>query len=222
MPGFGRRDRQRDCFQVPHLADQNHVRVFPQRRPEGTRERLGMHFDFPLIDDALLVRVDKLNRVFYRQDMRVALAVDEVYHRSQRCRLARPGRPRHQHQPALFPRQLRQHRRQAQRSKRFDLRGDDPEDRPFAAPADKEVAAKPGQIGDFNAEVQVPLLFKAILLVARQDADQHGPQHVAGQLGVGELLHFPVQADGRRRPHGQMQVRRFARRPFFVKALQCP
>ncbi len=112
-----------------------------------------MDFDFALVDQTLLVRVDKLNRVFHRENMRGPLTVDQVYHRGQRRRLARSGWPRHQHQPALLARQFGQNRRQSQGGKRFDLGRDDAKDRAFAAPAHKEVDAEAGQVGDFNAEV---------------------------------------------------------------------
>ena len=57
-------------------------------------KRLRVGVQLALVDDAVLVRVQELDRVFDREDVVVALAVDLVDHRGQRRRLARAGRAR--------------------------------------------------------------------------------------------------------------------------------
>src|SRR3712207_7139233 len=48
---------------VPHLADQDDVRVLAQRGLEAEREARGVRAQLALVDDAALVRVQELDRV---------------------------------------------------------------------------------------------------------------------------------------------------------------
>ena len=61
-PGFGRFDGDRDGLQVAQLADQHDVRILAQRRPQRVLERVGVRVDLALVDQALLVLVDELDR----------------------------------------------------------------------------------------------------------------------------------------------------------------
>ena len=81
MPGFGSEQRRRNRFEVAHFADQNYVRVLTQ----GGAQRRGkvgrVHFHFALIDEAVLIAVQKLDRVFNRNEVVGAIGVDAVDHR---------------------------------------------------------------------------------------------------------------------------------------------
>ena len=61
-------------------------------RASGEGLRVGA--DLALVDDALLVAVEELDRVLDRHDVLLARLVDLVDHRRQRGRLARAGRAR--------------------------------------------------------------------------------------------------------------------------------
>src|SRR4029079_945357 len=75
-----------------HLADEYDVGVLAEGGLQGEREVLGVGADLALVDDALVVRVQELDRILDREDVLLALAVDRVEHRRQRRRLARSGR----------------------------------------------------------------------------------------------------------------------------------
>ena len=77
---------------------------------EAKRRRVGA--DLALVDDAVLVAVDELDRIFHRDDVAGPLLVDLVDHRGERRRLAGAGRAGHQHQAARPLRQLGADRRQ--------------------------------------------------------------------------------------------------------------
>ena len=64
----GFRDAQSgfDGFQVAHFADEHDVGIFAQGGAKRVRKRMRIGVDFALIDQALLVIVQKLDRVFDR------------------------------------------------------------------------------------------------------------------------------------------------------------
>ncbi len=106
VAGLGDAQRRLDRLQVAHLADQHDVRVLAQHRAQGVGEAVGVGAELALVDDALLVRVQVLDRVLDGDDVLVTLAVDLVEHRRQRRRLARAGRAGDQDQPARLLAQL--------------------------------------------------------------------------------------------------------------------
>jgi len=93
VTGLGDRQRRRDRLEVAQLTDQDRIRIFAQGVLEGIGERLGVAADLALVDDASLVLVDELDRIFDGDDVAFSLAVDLVDHRGERRRLAAAGRP---------------------------------------------------------------------------------------------------------------------------------
>ncbi len=91
VSGLGRLDRRLRRLGVAHLADQDHVRVLAQRAPERLAERGGVESDLALVDDALTVVMQELDRILDRDDVAAARGVDVADHRRERRRLARPG-----------------------------------------------------------------------------------------------------------------------------------
>ena len=71
-----------DRFQVPHLADEDHIGVFAQGGAQGIGERIRVCTEFPLVYHAFLVGVQVLDGVLDSQDVRLTLRVDNV---DQRC-----------------------------------------------------------------------------------------------------------------------------------------
>ena len=62
--------------------------IFAQRRAQRARERLRVRADFALIDQAVLERMDELDRIFHRQDVIAARLVEEIHERGERRRFA--------------------------------------------------------------------------------------------------------------------------------------
>jgi hypothetical protein len=114
VAGLRRGQRRADRLHVAHLADEDHVGVLAQRGLEAHREGLGVRPDLALVDDALLVRVQELDRVLDGEDVVVARLVDLVDDRRERGRLARARRPRDEDDPAGLLGEAADDRRQAE------------------------------------------------------------------------------------------------------------
>ncbi len=88
MPGLRRRNGQLNCFEVAHLSDENDVGIFAQGRAQGPAEGLCMTSDFSLTDQAAVILVNELDRIFDGNDVRLLFLVDGVNQRRQRCAFA--------------------------------------------------------------------------------------------------------------------------------------
>ena len=84
VPGFRGSYRKVDRFQVAHFADKDHVWVLPKNLLQRVREGVGVNAQFPLVDQRMLVGVDKLNWVLNRHDVDWLSAIHTVNHRSKR------------------------------------------------------------------------------------------------------------------------------------------
>src|SRR4051812_35098512 len=93
VAGFRRLNRYRYCFQVPHLAHQDNVRIFAQSSPESVLERPSVNPDLPLGDQAFLTGMHEFDRIFDGNDVIGASPVDQVDQSRQRGAFARAGRP---------------------------------------------------------------------------------------------------------------------------------
>ena len=101
MPGLGDGERGLDRLQVAHFTDQDDVRVLAQHILERGREGRRVGADLALVDDALLVVMDVLDRILDRHDVGLAGRVDLVEHRRECRALAAAGRAGQQHQALL-------------------------------------------------------------------------------------------------------------------------
>ena len=88
VAGLGRGQRDFDRLAIAHFADQDHLRRLAQRGPERQRERRRVGVQLALVDRALLVVVQELDRVFDGEDVIGAAGVDQVDDRGERRRLA--------------------------------------------------------------------------------------------------------------------------------------
>src|SRR5205085_12183012 len=102
LTGFRNSQGRLDRFQIAHFADQHYIRVLAQRRTQRLCKPVRVGIYFALVDDAALVIVKELDRVFDRQDVFVTFLVDLVDDRGERCRLAGPGWPSDQYQSSRF------------------------------------------------------------------------------------------------------------------------
>src|SRR5215813_13110271 len=85
-------DGDGDGLEIAHLADEDDVGILAQGGAERVLERAGVAVHLALVDEALLVLVDELDRVLDGDDVIGAVLVHVVDERRQRRRLARAGR----------------------------------------------------------------------------------------------------------------------------------
>ena len=119
MAGFCDSQGHLDRFEVTHFADQHDVRILAKCGSESGAERMCVGGDLTLIDDTILVIVEKFDRVLDRQNMIVAVDVDLVDHRRKRRRFTGTGRAGHEDQAAGLFAHVRNHRRQAESVERL-------------------------------------------------------------------------------------------------------
>src|SRR5215204_5038160 len=112
--------------------------------------------------------VDELDRVFDRDDVAFALAIDLVDHRGEGRRLARARGPRDQHETARLLRHLRDRGGETEIGEGADVERDLPNDHRDAAALLEAVAAEPRQVLNAEGEVELVLHLEALLLVLRQ------------------------------------------------------
>ena len=207
MAGFGDPQRGLDGLEVAHLADENDIGILPQAGSQGVGEAVGVGVQLTLVDDALLVAVQVLDRILDRDDVLGALAIHLVEHRGEGGRLAGAGRAGDQHQAARLLADLLHHRRQAELAKTADLVRNLPEGRGDRAALMKDVGPEAGQTLDAEREVELEILFQAVLLVVRQD-------RIGDLFGLGgrerrkiERLENAVDANLRRRVGRDVEIR---------------
>ena len=114
MAGLGCLQRGLGRLGVAQLADQDHVGVLAQHAAKRLVERVGVETDFALVDDAVDVGVQDLDRVLDRDDVLLPRPVDVAEHRGERRRLAATGGAGDEHEPAMLLRELLDARRQAE------------------------------------------------------------------------------------------------------------
>ena len=101
VAGLGGGQRDLDRGEVTHLADQDDVRVLTQDGAQALRVGLRVGADLALIDDALVRRVDVLDRILQRDDVLVPRMIDLIEDRRQRRRLTGAGFTGDQHDALL-------------------------------------------------------------------------------------------------------------------------
>ena len=123
------RDSQggRHSLKVAHLTDKDDIGVLPEDMLECGSEIVRIGLDFPLVYDAVLVRVDILDRILDRDHMSVTLLVDLVDQAGESRRFTGTGRAGHQDESLLFLGECADHRWQAEFLEIKDLEGDLPD-----------------------------------------------------------------------------------------------
>ena len=154
-------------LQVAQLADQDDVRVLPQRVLERRRERRRVGADLALVDQAPLVLVEELDRVLDGDDVRGAGAVGQVEQGRQRGGLAGAGRAGDQHQAAVQLGEPGDRVRHAELVQRLDVVRDGPERRAARAALAVEVDPEPGDALDAVREVELVVALEVVPLLRR-------------------------------------------------------
>ena len=114
MPGFGEGDGVVHGRAIADFTHHDHVRCLPQRVLQRDFPTVGINTDLALGDDAFLVLVDELDRVFDGDDVTLTIAVAVINECRQRGGLAGAGTPDKNDQAAQGHRDVFQYRRQAE------------------------------------------------------------------------------------------------------------
>ena len=99
VTGLGRLERGVQRIDVSNLTDEQDVRILSQHAPQRLRKAVGIGAHLALVDAALDVAVQELDRIFDRDDVGVPVLVDVMKHRRQRRRFSGPGDSRNENQP---------------------------------------------------------------------------------------------------------------------------
>ena len=197
-----------DRLVVPHLADQDDVRVLAQDRPQGVRVGLGVDVKLPLVDDGLAGIEIVLDRVLDGHDVDVPLVVDVLDHAGQGRRLAAAGRPGDEDEAARQVAELGDALGDAELGEAPHVRQESPEGARDGALLHEDVRPEAAEVLEPEREVELPLLLEHLLLLVRQDA-------VDEVLGLGrrerrvvDRLERAVDADPRRDVGRDMEVAR--------------
>jgi len=159
-----------------------------------------------MVDDAILVFVDKLHGIFNRDDVAFFPVVDVVDHGRERSRLTATRGPCDQHYAFMKHGQLGNNRRQSQLFHRQYLTGNFPEDRPDPPLLLKIIGPIARQIGDFIGKVNVAGFFKDLDFVFGGDLVQDGFQLVVLEFLVLDAFHIPVHPENRLRARHQVEI----------------
>ena len=170
VPRLGDAQRGLGRLQIAQLADENDVGIFAQRRAQRLREpvRIGVHL--ALVHQATLVLMDVLDRIFNRQNVLVALAVDFVQHRREGRRLAAAGRSRYEHQTARPLGQRGQNGRQVEFLERFDRLRNQSIHGAHGAALVEDVRSEARHAADAERKIELERLLESLLLGVGHDA----------------------------------------------------
>ena len=114
VPGFRSFDRDIDGFLVAHFPDEDDIRILTQCGAQGFGEIFRVGSAFALGDAAFVVPIEKLDRIFDRDDFAALRLVDQIDHGSQRCGFPAAGYSRHKHQSPFGQGNVAQDRGQSQ------------------------------------------------------------------------------------------------------------
>ena len=155
VAGFGGLKRGLSCLRVAQLADQDRVGILAEHAAERLREVEGVEPDLTLVDDAIAIGMEDLDRILDRDDVLVPCAVDVVDHRREARRLPGACRTRDEDQAAVLVGEPTDAGRQAQLLETRDVARDDAErERDRAAlPIDVDAEARQPVGGVRNVEV---------------------------------------------------------------------
>ena len=120
MPRLCSRHRCINGLRIPHLTDQNDIRIFSKRCAEAIRIGLCIGSDLPLIDNALIRLIHILDRILERDDMLTSRMIDLVQNRRKGGRFSGARLAGHQNNSPLIAWKSRDRLRQPQRTQLRD------------------------------------------------------------------------------------------------------
>src|SRR5215211_1217610 len=148
---------------------------------ESLGKALGILVDLTLVDDALLVFVQKLDWVLHAHDVLVPGLVDLVDHGSEGGRFAASRRACNKDEPAWFLGKVLYGLWQPEFADALYLAGDGTESRANSAPLEVDVDPEAGASRQRVAEVELPLVLKALALVVGEEVVDQVARRVGRQ-----------------------------------------
>src|SRR5450759_4584403 len=206
VAGLSRGQSGLDGLEVSHLTDQYDVGVLAQGVLQGVGERVRVRAHLALVDDALLVQVEELDRVLDGDDVLFPGGIYQVHDGGEGGGLALAGRAGHQDEPPGQPRELLDDHRQHQLFDRLYPVGDDPESRADAVPLEVGVHAEACAAGDRVGKVELQVGLEGLALAGGEDAVHHLTSVIAGQLRHVHALQHTVDPEHRRHAYRDVQV----------------
>ena len=173
MPRLRSRNRRTDGLQIPHLSDQNHIRIFSKCRAQRIRIRIGVNPDLSLVDNREMVPVGKFDRILQRQDMLLQVVVDQIDDRSKRRRFTASGRPGHQDQSSGMLVKINDRIRNAQALRRRHLSRHHTEDNGNRSSLPEQIYAEPARSRDRISHIKLAAARKYLFLPLIHDLQAH-------------------------------------------------
>ncbi len=203
---LGSGECERDGFEVTHFTDENDVRILAQRGFQAGRERLGVLGHFALGDDALFVPVNELDRLLDGDDVTGEVGIDVVDERREGGALTRSGGAGDEHDAAAHVAEGFDDLGNAEVLERFDLGGDDPEDRAVAVGLLEVVAAKPVVLVHFVGEIEVAAFLEPLPALGSANFAQHVAHFFLRERFLADRDNLAVSADFWRLSLGEVQI----------------
>ena len=196
VTGGGRGQRQLDRFMIAHFTDEQDIRIFTERAAQCSRERARVNADFAMLHETILAAMHKFDRIFDRDDVVVPLQVRVIHHRRERGRLARTGRPGHEHESLFEQRKFFQDRRKTQLLDRQHLR----RNRDGRPPRCRISAGKNSRDNgpdarNFVTEIDVGCFFEDLDLPFRRDLVDHRLEIVVFERRVIDTHQVAIDAE---------------------------
>ncbi len=195
---------------VAHLADDDDVRVLPERLLHAVGKRLYVGTDLALLDDAHGGAEPELDRVLDGNDHARTGAADALDHRGQRRGRAGAGDAGDEDEPLLALAELRHGGAVTQRLELGDLFRDVTEDRFQRATRVMGIGAKTAQPGHVECEVEPLFRLATRPLCLGQLAEDEVITNVRGERCAGQSDNFAVDARQRRRGAVEVKIRGLA------------
>jgi hypothetical protein len=165
-------------------------------------EGLGVEPDLALVDDAVDVLVEDLDRILDRHDVLPARAVDVVDHRCERGRLARARAAGDEDEAAVLVGEAADAGRQAERVEGRNLRREQAKSEGHGAALPEPVDAEPGQPGRLVRDVELTVCEERLEPVrcGLGHAPEHGVEVAVRQRGAAVERQQVAVAPEHRRP----------------------
>src|SRR5215208_3964470 len=208
MPSLRRSHSERDGLEVAHLAYEYHVGVLPQDMLESLGEAPCILVDLALVDNALLVFVQKLYGVLNAHDVLVPGLVDLVDHRSESGRFPASCRACNKDETARFLGKVFDNLWQPEFTDALYLAGDSTESSAKGAPLEVDVDPEAGGARQRVAEVELPLVLQALALVVGEEIVDHVTRRIGRQGRIIERLDLAADTHHGRQAGRNMQVAR--------------
>ena len=161
--------REVQRFGIAQLTDDEDIRAFTQRRAQRFGEALDVGADLPLRNRREHRLMQKLDRIFDREDVSACGAVDLVDDRRERRRFARARRPTDEHQTILQRAQRAHRRRQTDAVETRRPIGNDPKCSTPAVVLDEQIRAKTTDARQRIQQVEFLFDLEMVALFGRQD-----------------------------------------------------